>query len=315
VYSEIIAAVESIPAGHVTTYGEIARALGDFRAARAVAEVVRRVGPAVGAPWHRVVSRTGEVQQGAADLLKEEGVHVVGGRVAGLSSILVGAEELPTRPILQKMRKAQIELAKRVSLADVHEEPELVAGGDVSYRWEEVEGLPVEVGRAAVVVVDRDLRVVDGSVLVDVPPMPYVPTYLGFREFPLIARVLQKVDFDVIMVDGHGIAHPAFFGEASHVGVCANVPAIGVAKRRLVGRLRGEEVLYLGRHVGWALHLREGGRPIYISPGHMVSLDGAKRLVKRFRGGTRVPTPVRLAHKLSQFPKAERGSEDLASTL
>ena len=33
---------------------------------------------------------------------------------------------------------------------------------------------------------------------------------------------------------------------------------------------------------------------------------GAKRIVERFRGGTRVPMPVRLAHKLSLFPKAER---------
>ena len=306
VYAEIIAAVESVPEGRVTTYGEIARALGDFRAARAIAEVVNRIGRAVCVPWHRVVSKKGEVQRGAADLLRREGIHVTGGRVAELSSVLVQAEDLPTRPILQRMRKAQIELAKRVSLRDACEDPDLVAGGDVSYRWEEREGIPVEVGRAAVVVVDRDLRVVDGSVVLDLPPMPYVPTYLGFREFPLIARALRKVEFDVIMMDGHGLAHPAFFGEASHVGVCANVPAIGVAKRRLVGRLRGEEVVYLGRHVGWALPLREGGRPVYVSPGHMVSLEGAKRIVERFRGGTRVPMPVRLAHKLSLFPKAER---------
>ncbi len=300
-------AASSVPRGRLTTFGEIARALGDYRAAKAVAEVISVMGRAYGVPWHRVVSSRGEILRGAEDPLREEGVAPQGGRVADLARRLVKAGELEARPILAEMRRAQRILAERVVLEDEVEGPELVAGADVAYRWErDEEGLPVEVARGAVVVVDADLRVVDGSIQTSPAVMPYVPTYLGFREFPALVRALSRLTFDVVMMDGHGIAHPAFFGEASHVGVCANVPAIGVAKRRLVGRLMGEEVVYLGRHVGWALPLREGGRPVYVSPGHMISLEGAKRIVERFRGGTRVPMPVRFAHKLSLFPKAER---------
>ncbi len=308
VYVEILRAVDSVPRGMLTTFGEIARALGDYRAAKAVAEVVSVMGRAYGVPWHRVVSSRGEVMRGAEELLRAEGVDVQRGRVADLTRRLVEAEELETKPILAEMRRAQRILAKRVVLEDEVERPELVAGADVAYRWErDEEGLPVEVARGAAVVVDADLRVVDGSIQTSPAVMPYVPTYLGFREFPALARVLSRLNYDVVIMDGHGIAHPVFFGEASHLGVCLDVPAVGVAKRRLVGKIRGEELIYMTRQVGWALPLRPGGRPVYVSPGHKVSLEESARIFRKFRGGTRVPAPVRLAHKLAEFPKL-RGS-------
>ncbi|RLG39089.1 MAG: hypothetical protein DRO01_05990 [Thermoproteota archaeon] len=316
VYEEILRAASSVPRGRLTTFGEIARALGDYRAAKAVAEVISIMGRAYGVPWHRVVSSRGEILRGAEDPLREEGVAAQGGRVADLARRLVEAGELEARPILAEMRRAQRILAERVILEDEVERPELVAGADVAYRWErDEEGLPVEVARGAVVVVDADLRVVDGSIQTSPAVMPYVPTYLGFREFPALARALSRLSFDVVMMDGHGIAHPVFFGEASHVGVCLDVPALGVAKRRLVGKVRGEELIYMTRQVGWALPVRPEGRPVYVSPGHKVSLEGSARIFKKFRGGTRVPAPVRLAHKLAQFPKPGEGRPGETSSL
>lgn len=301
---EILRAAESVPRGRLTTFVEIARALGDFRAAKAVAEVISVMGGPYGVPWHRVVSSRGEVLRGAEAALRAEGVEVRDGRVVDLSRRLVPADELEASPVLAEMRRAQRILAERVILEGELEEASLVAGADVAYRWERGEGgLPIEVARGAVVVVDEELRVVDGSINVSPAQMPYVPTYLAFREFPAVSRVLSRLEFDAVMVDGHGIAHPTFFGEASHLGVCLDVPSVGVAKRRLVGRPRGEELIYMTRQVGWAVPIRPGGKPVYVSPGHKISLEGALRLFKRFRGGTRVPAPVRLAHRLAEFPK------------
>lgn len=60
-YSEVYSVVKRIPKGKVTTYGEIARALGNVRKSRAVGYALH-VNPLPGIiPCHRVVNRYGEV--------------------------------------------------------------------------------------------------------------------------------------------------------------------------------------------------------------------------------------------------------------
>ncbi len=307
--SEIIRAVESIPRGRVTTYREIAAALGDPRASRAVAEIVRRLGPALGIPWHRVVGRDGRVaDRRAAVELSGEGVPVEGGFVP-LSDRVIGADELGVIPILSRMRRVQERMAEEISLEDGFSEVDLAAGVDVSYAWVEDGGVPREVARAACVVLNREMRVVDGGTLEGEPPMPYVPTYLGFREVPLLAPLARKFDFDVLIADGHGLAHPRMMGEASHLGLVLGRPTLGAAKRRLVGWVRGDELVYLGRVVGWVLLPPGGKRPIYASPGHLISMESTREVVYSFRGRHRIPEPVRLAHRLSRFgPSGRRSS-------
>lgn len=56
--------VARIPRGRVTTYGRVARAIGDVRGARMVGWALSAVPPELDLPCHRVVNRVGELSGG-----------------------------------------------------------------------------------------------------------------------------------------------------------------------------------------------------------------------------------------------------------
>lgn len=72
----------AIPAGSVTTYGDIARLAGSPRAARQVGSVLKRLPEGSTLPWHRVINSTGQISLIGDDLLRQrealihEGVEV-----------------------------------------------------------------------------------------------------------------------------------------------------------------------------------------------------------------------------------------------
>lgn len=193
-------------------------------------------------------------------------------------------------------------LRPRLRLADDFGALRRIAGVDVGY--DRARGL----ARASVAVLDMrtlsplELRRV--SVPVD---FPYIPGLLSFREIPAILAALRalETDFDLLMVDGHGIAHPRRLGIAAHLGVLLDRPCIGVAKSRLTGSFRApraakgsRSALMDGRErIGTVLRSREGVAPLFISPGHRVSLDSAARITLRCLTRYRLPEPTRLADK------------------
>jgi len=74
---QILSAVEEIPAGKVSTYGDIARAIGREKNARAVGRALRMAHLYGDYPCHRVVAHNGRLAPGwpeQADLLLQEGV-------------------------------------------------------------------------------------------------------------------------------------------------------------------------------------------------------------------------------------------------
>ncbi len=87
--------VKRIPAGKVTTYGEIAREItGSVRAARAVARAVARNPYPIAIPCHRVVRSDGDVGgyslgvEKKIKLLKAEGIEIKGRKVANFEQTL-----------------------------------------------------------------------------------------------------------------------------------------------------------------------------------------------------------------------------------
>ena len=89
---------QQIPAGQVSTYKEIARAL-DTKAYQAVGQVLKRNPQAPVVPCHRVVKTDGSIGgyggftagprlQEKIKLLSQEGVRIKNGRVVNFSQVL-----------------------------------------------------------------------------------------------------------------------------------------------------------------------------------------------------------------------------------
>lgn len=139
---------------------------------------------------------------------------------------------------------------------------------------------------------------------------PYVPGLLSFRETPAVLRALALLSPvpDLLMVDGHGYAHPRRFGIACHIGLLTGLPTIGVAKSRLVGSHAepgpeaGDRVPLVDADevIGMVVRTRRGAKPVYVSIGHRVSLERAVELTLAACGAYRLPEPVRLADALSR---------------
>ena len=137
---------------------------------------------------------------------------------------------------------------------------------------------------------------------------PYVPGLLGFREAPCVIRTFGELHerCDMIMVDGHGLAHPRGFGLACHVGVLLDIPVIGVAKKCLYGAFsepgprKGERELIRGKDrevIGAALRTRDGVKPVFVSIGNRTDLYTAVMVALECSRGFRVPEPTRLVDK------------------
>jgi len=204
-------------------------------------------------------------------------------------------------------RRVQETLAGQVTLSDDFDTIRTVAGVDLAYPRT---ATGVITGRAAVVVLAfPGLEVVEEHVVTRPVTFPYIPGLLSFREAPIALAALQQVRVqpDMLFVDGHGIAHPLRFGIASHLGILLDLPTIGIAKSILVGaasnlgELPGDATPLLDgdEPIGTALRTRARSRPIYVSPGHRVSLETAASLVMQCTRGYRLPEPTRLADRLA----------------
>ncbi len=205
----------------------------------------------------------------------------------------------------QEAFRIQRELSARVRLSGrAPRGPFLVAGCDAagSGRWARRDE---RITACVIVFRFPGWETVDAAWACGPSRLPYIPGLLSFREAPLYLEAFAKLRLrpDLLLCDGQGIAHPRGLGLAAHLGVLYDLPTIGVAKSRLVGehrtpgRARGCSVrlMLAGRVVGRVLRTQTGVRPLYISPGHRIGIDGAAALVLRLAPRYRLPEPTRRA--------------------
>ena len=222
----------------------------------------------------------------------------------------------------EEAKAQQTALRQLVLLSDGFGEINTIAGVDMSLNTEKNEG------HAVVVVLSYpDFRVLETRYATASLQMPYIPGLLSFRELPVILEAFAKIETvpDLIMVDGQGQAHPREFGIACHLGVLLDLPSIGVAKSRLYGRydlseLEGGAVIEVplmdghGQKIGSVIRTKPRTNPLFVSPGHKISVDSAARLVQNCLRGYRLPEPTRQAHNLITSYKITPDKIDPAPT-
>ncbi|SKA43245.1 Endonuclease V [Chitinophaga eiseniae] len=202
----------------------------------------------------------------------------------------------------------QQEMRHQVVTAPFNGKIQLIAGADISFNK-----FSTTVYAGIVLMRFPSLEPVGYSLVVKEVTFPYVPGFLAFREVPALLDAWQQLPQkpDVLVVDGHGIAHPRRMGIASHFGVLAGQVTVGSAKKKLYGTYKepGEEK---GAHtpltdkqgvvIGTVLRSKQKVKPIFVSPGHLIDVEGSLSLVEQCVRKYRLPEPTRLAHNaVNQF--------------
>jgi deoxyribonuclease V len=209
---------------------------------------------------------------------------------------------------IEEAEKLQLKLAKMVVSTDEFAKPPMViAGCDVEYDKDS------EFISGAIVLLDyATKKVIEVATHFMQVSFPYLPGLFSFRETPPLLEAYKKLKIkpDLIICDGHGIAHPRRFGFASHLGVELGVPTIGCAKTRLYGNYkvplpeRGamSDLLADDNHeiIGRVLRTQKGINPVFVSVGHRISLDSACQIVLNFATDYRLPETTRLSDQFAR---------------
>ena len=207
--------------------------------------------------------------------------------------------------------RLQQELRCRVVLEDRFDGIRTVAGADLAFDPETDQAV-------AAVIVYRfpGLEEVERQMAWRKLRFPYVPGLLSFRESPVLLAAFGRLrsDPDLIMIDGHGRAHPRCFGIACHIGILLDKPTVGCAKSVLVGEYREPAaakgartpLVVHGERLGVVLRTRSHVKPVFVTQGHRITLESAVGQVERCLDGFRIPKPTREAdHYVRELRRAK----------
>lgn len=306
----ILELLVQIPQGMVTTYKDIAVALGDSAAARAVGTVMANNDEPEKYPCWRVVRSNGEVgnysapggKEAKIEKMEDEGITVEGETIKDFSDVRYSEFEI--EPPLKGLFENQTKLRHLVEEEGVGR-PRTVAGVDVSYGPDGAVAAYVEMDEGEDVLYRK-------TVFGEEVKFPYIPGYLAYRELPFLLKLLEEVRderswADVVFVDGNGLLHPRRAGLATHLGVVIDHTTVGVAKKLLCGKVeKGElgvgeekEVMVDGERIGLELKTFKTANPVYVSVGNLINLDRAGELTREY-SAYKLPEPLRQAHKAAK---------------
>lgn len=201
----------------------------------------------------------------------------------------------------QDALRHQADMSARTDLSPMPGEPRIIAGADISFnKYSET------VYAGMVLMTFPALQIIHRESVVTRATFPYVPGLLAYREAPALIEVWNKLPHkpDLVILDGMGIAHPRRMGIAVHFGILADVPAMGCGKSLLCGRHEplGEEagstvpLIHQGEVIGTVLRTKRKTNPVFISPGHKISMEQSVDVIRRCVAGYRIPEPTRQAH-------------------
>ena len=194
---------------------------------------------------------------------------------------------------IKQFKEISKQILNAINLKDNFEEIKTIAGFDVSFKNNKA----ICVG---VMLEYPSMKEIETKETVSTEEISYSPGFTVFREGPIIIETYRSFEKkpDLLVVKGNGSIHPTKFGTASYVGVLINKPCVGVVKELIFGKLVDENILFKGVVKGKALKYKEFANPVYLSPGHNISLDSAYEIMKKCGDEKyKLPYPLYLAHK------------------
>ncbi|MCK5426390.1 MAG: deoxyribonuclease V [Thermodesulfovibrionia bacterium] len=204
---------------------------------------------------------------------------------------------------IKEAQKIQHEIKEKIKIIPLKKKLVFVAGVDAAFSRNNVIA-------TACVYKYPELSLFEQTYALAKILFPYIPGFLSFREGPALIKAISclRIKPDLVMFDGQGIAHPSNTGIAAHLGVLLNIPAVGCAKSRLVGHHRepGSKkgsltyLKYRNETVGAVLRTRDNVKPLFVSPGHLIDLEGAIDVVLTCTTRYRIPEPVRQADYIAK---------------
>jgi deoxyribonuclease V len=204
---------------------------------------------------------------------------------------------------ISEAREIQLALKEKVKIVPLKKMPEFIAAADAAFS-------EAFVFAAASLYKLPGLDHQQDAIAIAEVRFNYMPGLFAFREGKTVINALKKLTTSpgVILIDGHGIAHPDGIGIASHIGVILDIPVVGCAKTRLVGEYEEPApekgswtyLYYQGMKVGAVLRTRRNVKPLFISPGHLVDIESSVEIVMKCVLGYRIPEPLRMADRLSK---------------
>ncbi len=195
-----------------------------------------------------------------------------------------------------ELKKEQLKLAQKISLQDGFGRIKTVGGAEAI-------GIPKKLIASVVVCSYPELKPLEQKTYVLPEPLPYHPGFEAYSEMPALIEAcnLLEQEPDVLLVKGTGILHPRKLGLASHLGLALNKPTVGVTDKLPFGKVENGRVIVAGEILGFEVRTREYSKPIYVSPGHLISLGSALKLVKdTLVYPHKMPEPLHLAHKVGK---------------
>jgi len=283
-YSYFYGLVSQIPPGRISTYGALARALGDPVSARACGYMLSINEHPDIIPCYRVVKSTGEVWKYTHPLgpvekirrLSNDGIPIKNGMVEGLDRYIF--DSFDTDFPLRGMKDEQIRVSRKIRLDD---DFNMGTIGAIDVSYDDFNGYA-----ALVVQSNGEIHV---KTLVLPVRFPYIPGYLAYREFRFIHKLCSEFE-GILLVDASGYLHPRKIGLASFAGILLDIPTIGISKSILTGQVSGNWIFNLGEKAGYIINNRT-----IVSPGHRISLNSAIRVVKEIGNGD-YPEILKIAH-------------------
>jgi deoxyribonuclease V len=201
----------------------------------------------------------------------------------------------------RKASLLQKRIKEKIREESLKQDPRIIGALDAAYTKDGY-------GIGVAVLYDKGSgRILETKVTMTKVYSPYIPGYLAFRELPPMMSAYNMLIHTphVLLVDGHGRAHPRGAGIASHIGVILSLPTIGVAKKMLYGEIRecGDGVKCLfdrGEIIGKVLEKPVGAKKLFISTGNLITLDEAFEIVSELRRGRGLPIPLSIADRMSK---------------